>query len=120
MIWLEIMMMGILINFLFMVILGVLTIVLAIADAKTFDGAKSAISIQMLGKEVESLKAELKSKNISTKTQEDYAIFVPFAFILIFLKFLFGVVNYGGINNYINYLLIEKMSLFEQRLLDYK
>lgn len=111
----EIIMLGYLTNIAALVVIFVVTFVHAMMNMANPDFVKKFTIVEDVGHYIKRAKNKLKEKNMPTRVQTDYIIFVPFSGVLTLLIFTWKAATVG-ILEYLFLELESKLAKLEQRL----
>jgi len=114
--FLEIIIIGILFNFAVIVIVGLITIIYNLSRSQfNFNFQKEILALQKLSNEYINIKNELKERNLSRYTQNDFVILLPFSKIVM----LFYVITHfftGTLNLFLIQEMENGLSILRNRL----
>lgn len=114
--FLEIIIIGILFNFAVIVIVGLITIIYNLSRSQfNFNFQKEILALQKLSNEYINIKNELKERNLSRYTQNDFVILLPFSKIVM----LFYVITHfftGTLNLFLIQQMENGLSILRNRL----
>ena len=76
---------------------------------------KDIMYLNSMMEDIKAIKQQLRDNNLSTRIQEDYIIYVPFAYLLRLVMYIYGMVTVG-LTNFLYDEIVGYKSKLETRL----